>query len=322
MSPAERAEAPRACVFAPSPLVTVTIEGRDDDGGRCDDVHIHAGGQGFWIARMMASLGADVVVCSSFGGESGLVARALIESAGLEVRAVETPSGCNGAYVHDRRSGERVAIAETRPASLTRHEVDELYGAVLVEALEADVTVLGGVTGDAVVDPDSYRRLTADLTGNDKLVVADLSGEHLDAVIEGGASLLKVSHEELLADGRVRTDDVPALLAAMRSIVEHGAGNVVVTRAEKSALALIDGCIYEVVVPPLKPVDHRGAGDSFTAGLATAMARGCDVAAALRLGAAAGGINVTRRGLASGARSEIERLAEHVEVRSVEPVTS
>jgi 1-phosphofructokinase len=36
---------------------------------------------------------------------------------------------------------------------------------------------------------------------------------------------------------------------------------------------------------------------------------------AVRLGTAAGTLNVTRRGFASGSRQEIESLAHHVDVR-------
>ena len=45
------------------------------------------------------------------------------------------------------------------------------------------------------------------------------------------------------------------------------------------------------------------------------LARGMSVADALRLGAAAGPLNATRRGLGTGTRQEIERLATHVTVR-------
>ena len=45
------------------------------------------------------------------------------------------------------------------------------------------------------------------------------------------------------------------------------------------------------------------------------LARGMSVADALRLGAAAGALNATRRGLGTGTRQEIERLATHVTVR-------
>jgi 1-phosphofructokinase len=51
-----------------------------------------------------------------------------------------------------------------------------------------------------------------------------------------------------------------------------------------------------------------------TAGLTAGLARGLDLLDALRLGASAAALNVTRRGLATGDRREIERLAPHIEI--------
>ena len=45
----------RIAVFTPSPLLTVTIELGTDR----PEVHLHAGGQGFWVAR----LAAEVTLC-------------------------------------------------------------------------------------------------------------------------------------------------------------------------------------------------------------------------------------------------------------------
>ena len=104
------------------------------------------------------------------------------------------------------------------------------------------------------------------------------------------------------------------------------------TRAEEPALALIDGDVVSVEPPRLEAADHRGAGDSLTAGVAATLARGGDLIDGLRIGAAAGAINVTRRGLATGqatrrssgscrtyrsARSDVDRPAAeppHLEV--------
>ena len=44
------------CVFAPAPIVTVTIESRPDEA---EELHLHAGGQGFWVARMLQTLGQE-----------------------------------------------------------------------------------------------------------------------------------------------------------------------------------------------------------------------------------------------------------------------
>ncbi len=97
---------PRVLVFAPSPFLTVTIERRGSEA----EVHIHAGGQGFWVARMVSTLGAQVTLCGCFGGEAGVLLRVLIEREGVDVVAVTAEAG-NAAYVHDRRGGEREAVA-------------------------------------------------------------------------------------------------------------------------------------------------------------------------------------------------------------------
>ena len=157
------ADRQRVCVFAPAPLLTVTIE-RTPDERQSDEVHLHAGGQGFWIARLVVELGVDAVLCGSFGGEAGRVVRGLIREEGVDLRGIES-SGSNGAYVHDRRSGERVETASMAADALTRHELDELYGIVLVEAFESAVIVLGGPTGAPVVPPSTYRRLASDVRG-------------------------------------------------------------------------------------------------------------------------------------------------------------
>jgi len=302
-----------AFVFAPDPLLTVTVEAGSDG----DEIHLHAGGQGFWVAQMIANLGVEVALCGPFGGESGRVVRTLVgQDDNISLRAIETV-GSNGVYVHDRRGGERVMVAETPPDPLGRHELDDLYGAALVGGLEAEVAVLAGPGHWAVsvLPPDLYRRLAGDLRANGTAVVADLSGEELTCALEGGLTVLKVSHEQLLEDGRVGEPTDEALVEAMFELRRQGAEHVLITRAEEPALALIDDAAVTIRPPAVEVVDHRGAGDSMTAGLAAGLARGMELLDALRLGAAAAGLNVTRRGLATGERREIERLAGPIELR-------
>jgi hypothetical protein len=52
------------------------------------EVHLHAGVQGFWVARLAKKpLGADVVLCCALGGEPERVLRGLIESEPLTLTA-------------------------------------------------------------------------------------------------------------------------------------------------------------------------------------------------------------------------------------------
>jgi 1-phosphofructokinase len=300
-------------IFAPGPLLTVTVEQHAD----VEDLHVHPGGQGVWQARMIRLLGARVVVCTALGGETGTILATLLDGEGFEVRAVDRGSA-SGWYVHDRREGEREIVAANPGQPLDRHELDELYSLTLAEALRSSVCVLSGVEDPSVVAPDVYRRLASDLTNNDVKVVADLAGDHLTAVLEGGVTFLKVSHEELIAAGRASGDGTGALAKAARRLQKEGARSVLVSRSDQPALALLDDRLFQVEVPALEEADHRGAGDSMTAAVAAVLSRGGDLAEAVRTGAAAGAVNVTRHGLGTGQAETIAALVERVSLTPLE----
>jgi 1-phosphofructokinase len=256
------------------------------------------------------------VLVAGVGGETGRVLRPLMAEPGVTLLLREL-GGRNGAYLHDRREGSRQELIEMPADPLQRHELDDLYELTLVHGLQAGVTVLSGPSGDGVVPDPLYQRLTADLTANGCAVLVDLAGRRLCAALAGGPTFVKVSHEELIADGRADGDGLAELVAAARQIAEHGPRAVVVSRAAEPALALVGGELFTVHVPRLQPVDPRGAGDSMTAGVAAALAAGEPIEAALRLGGAAGAMNVTRHGLGTGSGAAIRALTERVELRPV-----
>lgn len=299
----------RVMVFAPAPILTVTIEQQHN----APDLHIHPGGQGVWQARMISALGVPVTLCAALGGEPGFLVEALLGDEGFDVRAVPRRAS-TGWYVHDRRDGERNTVAEHPGEPLERHDLDELHNVALTEGLRSKVAVLSGPHGPSVVDPALYERLAADLTANGVQVVADLSGDYLNAVLEGGVSFVKVSHEELMDDGLAEDDSVDSLLAAGRKLFERGVDAVLISRAGDAALALYDGHECEVHPPPLRVNEHRGAGDSMTAGVASVLARGGSMEEALRTGSAAGALNVTRHGLGTGRGEAVRELMSRVRI--------
>lgn len=308
-----------AMVFEPTPVLTVTAEPGASDAASSKeaDLHLHPGGQGLWIARMLKALGLDTQLCAPLGGETGAVLKTLIESEGLRLREGTTTSG-NGASMHDRRVGEPALLAQMAPQELSRHEVDDLFSAALAAGMATDITVLGGPMNPRVLPAALYRRLASDLATTGRTVVADLSGEPLTAALQGGVSVIKVSHEDLIEDGRAENDEIASLVGAMREMGREGADRVVVSRGADTTLALVDGRFLEVLGPQLERVDHHGAGDSMTAGIAVGLALGEDMHGALRLGAGAGTSNITRRGLATGQRALVEQLAARMEIRPFE----
>ena len=79
----------RVAVFAPHPLLSITVERR----GGGDDVHLHPGGQGVWVSRMAAELGADPVLCGFAGVQ-------------MDVVTVPAPLHCHGEQWMRREDGD------------------------------------------------------------------------------------------------------------------------------------------------------------------------------------------------------------------------
>lgn len=309
------ASKPRVAVFGPSPLLSIAIESLTAEGG--DDIHVHAAGQGVWVARMAAELGAEPILCGFCGGESGTVLRRLLEQMPVELRLVETAEG-NGSYIHDRREGERRPVAQSAAMPPSRHEVDDLFSVAVAAALDADVLALCGPYPGEALPLEIYGSLVTDVRANGTPVVVDLSPPRLDSALEGGPELVKINDWELAAFVTGPVDTEARTRAAVQQLLDRGAQAAIITRAEEPALVVRGEQAWELIPPRFERGSREGCGDSMMGGLAASIAAGDEWERTLRLGAAAGAANFLRRGLGSGARAVVEELAAKVELRRLD----
>ena len=301
---------PRVAVFGPNPLLSITIESR---GGK-DDVHLHAGGQGVWLSRMAAELGADPVLCSLVGGESGAVLSGLLDQTPISLRAVPT-GGANGCYVIDRRDGSRRLVAQTHAPAPSRHELDELVAGTVAAALDSDVLAICNALPGDLLPVEVYGALAADVRAGDCSVIADLSSPRLDAVLSGEPDLVKLNDWELAEFVCGPVDPPRLLLAGARRLRDAGARSVLVTRGGEPALWLDGDAPPRLVVPPrLERGMREGCGDTMMGAIAAQLAAGRSLEQAIVMGAGAGAANFLHTGLGTGERSTVEELAGQVRI--------
>lgn len=307
-------EPPRIVVFGPDPLLSVAIEERPGGG---DEIHLHAAGQGVWVSRMAAELGAWPVLCGFVGGETGDVARGLLDQIPGERRLVESTQP-TGSYVADRRPPGRRVLAHAVAGPRTRHEVDALLSITCAAALGAEALVVCNPYPAEGFPAGAYAELVADVRASGTPVLVDLSTPRLDAALEGRPDLVKLNDWEL-AEYVCGPVDGPRLATAAQRIRDRGARVVVVTRGGEPAVAFTPGGPLEIVPPRFERGHQQGGGDAMMGALATALGRGEPLPDALRLGAAAGAANFLRRGLGSASRDVVEELLGQVVVRPYAP---
>jgi 1-phosphofructokinase len=304
---------PRVAVFGPHPLLTVAIEPR---GGEGDEIHLHAGGQGVWVARMAGELGADPVLCGFAGGETGALLIGLLAALPGERRLAAT-AGASGCYVTDRREGERKLVSRALSPPPSRHELDDLLSTTVAAALESDVLVVCNPFPADALPLELYRDLVADVRAAGKPVLVDLSAPRLDSALAGGPELVKLNDWELAeyVCGPVSTPR--ELRAAAERLRDDGAGSVVVTRGGDPALVLHEGDAWELAPPRFTDGSREGCGDSMMGALAAGWAAGMDFRENLQRAAAAGAANFLRHGLGTGSRQVVEELTPRVAERAL-----
>lgn len=304
----------KVAIFGPHPLLSITIESLTPQGG--DDIHLHAGGQGVWVARMAAELGATPVLCGFIGGETGTVLRPLLEELPIELRLTKT-SGPSCSYLHDRRSGEREPLAMSGGLPPSRHEIDDLFSIAIAAALDADVLALCGAFPAEALPVETYGKLTTDVRANGTPVIVDLSPPRLDSALEGGPDLIKINDWELakFIAGPVDTDG--RMRAAIERVLDAGARAAIITRAEAPALVVRGDEAWELIPPRFERGAREGCGDAMMGALAACMAADLEWEETLKIGAAAGAANFLRNGLGSASRQVVEELASRVELRKL-----
>lgn len=105
-------------------------------------------------------------------------------------------------------------------------------------------------------------------------------------------------------------DDVPSAQAAAKVLLECGVGTAIVKMAEQGVYWASQDETGYVPAFEVEVVDTVSAGDAFTGALAVALGEGRGMQEAVRYGAAAGALAVTKRGVqtAMPSRAEVDDL--------------
>ena len=298
-------------VLGPSPLLEVSIE--PSDAG--PTIRLIPGGQGVWVARMAATMGAEVTLCGLSGGATGSTLAPMLGDAPYACVLVPTagPAGC---FVVDQRHEPATEVASRWAPPPSTTEVEALLAAALDACEQADVLVVGNpMPGDALAR-DVYTRVVAAARARDVAVVVDLSSPRVEAAVRGGPATAKLNDWELaeLVTAPVGTPHDRG--AAIHRLLDLGATSVVVTRGASTVFAVDERGSGTELTPPRVGVGRAaGCGDAMTGALAAMLAQGADWLDAVALGMAAGAAHYAGRDETS--RTAIEALARQVSRRRV-----
>jgi ribokinase len=274
---------------------------------------IDFGGKGSNQAVGCARLGARVSFVAKIGSDSfGDMALGLYREEGIEtahvMRTADAPTGV-GFIVVEAGSGQNCIVLDPGANELLNRQdvaraADALQSvSVVLTQLEIPVEAAAGALEQGrkagaitILNPAPVRPLPSSVLG----LVDVLTPNEKEARVLAGH----------LAD----TDAAPEDVA--QDLIRLGVKQVVTTLGEKGALLFTASARRHFPAIQVKAVDTTGAGDSFNAGLAVALAHGDTIQNAVEFAIVTGAIAVTKEGVIPSLPQQSEVL-EFCKVRKL-----
>ncbi len=280
------------------------------------DDHLDPGGGGINVARVLHELGGDTLAVMMGGGVTG----ALIEEMLNEVGVPHLNIPINGYTRICFNVFETSTKLEYRFVQEGPDVTDADWHRMLdvVDTIPCDWLIASGSLEHGMPE-DIYARVARSATRRGQRFVLDTSGPALRAALGSGIEMIKPSLGELEAlSGRTLMQPHEQEAEALALVRAGAARLVAVTLGEDGAFVACEDGVIRLAALPCEVRSAVGAGDSFTASMTLALARGGTLAEALAWGVAAGTAAVACAGTARIRKVDVEMQYQ----RLVEPVAT
>jgi tagatose 6-phosphate kinase len=280
------------------------------------ELSVLPGGKGVNVARVAHRLGTLVVTTGFAGGHAGNWLVDMLAAEGLNPRFVTTAAETRTTYVIVDRQGGSILVYEpaAEPPAAALDGLTTLLATELLPAAEF-VVVAGSLPRG--VDEAFAGTLVRLCREADRPCLVDISGPALDAALEAGPSIVKISLEEAIESGVVPGRGRSAATDAAVELVHRGASSAIVSDGARGAAGFDGVSLHEATVPAVAAVSAVGSGDAMSAGIAIALASGRSFVDALATGAAAGTANARSLGAGRLEPADVDSVLDEVRVRTV-----
>jgi tagatose 6-phosphate kinase len=249
------------------------------DVQRVATVRASAGGKGLNVARGARLCGQEVVATGFVAGFAGQFITSQVEAEGIRDEFVRVPGESRTCINIIDAAGNSTEFLEPGVT------VDETHLAQLFATFQTLLGQVGVVTlsgsAPAGCPDDVYLRFVEAATSAGRPVILDTSGALLRAGLAASPTVVKPNRDELAALTGSDLRDLGDVIAAARSLCTQGPEWVVVSLGADGALAVNAQQAVQVLAPRVAAVNPVGCGDVLVSGLATGLAAGLTVDAAL-----------------------------------------
>ena len=286
-----------------------------DGVNRAASAHDYASGKSINVARVLHTLGEDVIALGFAGGRRGDAMLADLDAAGIRhdfVRVATETRQC--VTVIDRSTETATELVEESKA-VSPGDAEALLDKYSDSVRAARGCVLSGSLPPGF-DDDFYARCL-DRTPAAIPMVLDARGEPLrTALLRHAGFVAKMNRDELAATVGGNLNSYEEVIDAARLGAKEGRVYIVTLGAD-GALVVEPGQAWHVIPPEVAARSAVGSGDAFAAGLIAGIVRRQSIIEACTWAAACGAANAMTDLAGHLSRDDVESLRRRVRVERV-----
>lgn len=283
-----------------------------DGVNRAKGVSDYASGKSINVARVLRTLGHDVLATGFVGGARGEMLCDNLDAAGIQhqftIVGKETRQCIT---VIDRKAGMATELVEESAPVLP--EAWEKLDAKLRTLLPQSALWIFSGTLPPGAPQDFYARWLPLARKQNATVVIDARGEPLKLALKHANAIYKLNRDEFADTLGTDLSDDQRLINAIRGNTPRG-GNLIVTLGKSGALASDGNAVWRVFSPQVNAISAVGSGDAFAAGLGIALLNRESMDVALKLAAACGAANAMTALAGHLERVKVDQLRQRVRV--------
>ncbi len=288
-----------------------------DEVNRAASVREDASGKSINVARVLHTLGREVLAMGFLGGDSGRFIRECLSQEKIAHDFVSVaPRTRTCTTVIDRSADTTTELVE-EPMPVEARAWSQLLKTLEANLWRAEALVLSGSLAPGATD-DYYARC-AELAEKAKVpVVIDGRGPALQQAMAFHPLVVKPNRQELAGTLGIAIDSEEALVSAMRCMVGGTRTWIAVTMGAKGAMLCDGKDVWHVGIPQIQVVNPIGSGDSFAAGLTAGIVSGKSILEASVLAAACGVANALTPTPGCVRMEDVHRIQSQVRVEKVQ----
>jgi tagatose 6-phosphate kinase len=286
-----------------------------DAVNRALEVSEHASGKSINVARVLHTLGEDVIAAGFLGGDSGRFIRAELTASHIAHEFIPvTPPTRMCITAMDRANNTATELVQ-EASEVEKPAWGKLRSRVAELMPRARVLVLSGSLPPSAPQ-DFYAYCVNRATESAVISIVDAAGEPLRRALASKPLVVKPNRSELAKTLDTPIESEAAFRDAIRQLVAQGPSWAVITEGKAGAVVSDGETFWRVRSPKVDAINPIGSGDALAAGLASAIARGQRLPEACKLAVACGAANALTPVAGVVRPDDVSELMERVEIEA------